>query len=142
MGTGLKMVFLKWERLQQIANTDGEGHRKHRSLWHGEEEVMILGGGLVRRKPSAREGSAFERRRDTWPTVTREGVTQLVCSQNGAEPQAACFAYSFIDSFNRCSSSIYSLPGTILARKETDTNHCLCSSHGREVTKEENYGVC
>lgn len=96
----------------------------------------------MRREPSAREGSAFERRGDTWPAVTREGVTQLVCSQNGAGSQAACFAYLFIDSFNRCSSSIYSLPGTIPARRETDTNHCLCSSHGREIIKEENCGVC
>lgn len=94
---------------------------------------MILGGGLVRREPSASEGSAFKRRKDAWPTVTREGVTQLVRGQNGTGPQVACFAYSFIDSFNRHSSNIYSLPGTILVRKETDTNHCLCSSHGREI---------
>lgn len=102
---------------------------------------MVLGGGLVRREPSANEVSAIKRK-DSCPTVTRERATQLSLWPQWTWPQVACFAHSFIDSFNRHSSSIYSLPGTILARKETDTNHCLCPSHGRDtINKRESYRV-
>lgn len=96
MGIGLKIVFLKWERLQHMQILMEKVQSRQKSGTQGREGNDRWRG-WAGRKPSPSAASALERRKHICPTETREGVAQLVHGQDGAGPQAACFGHWFTD---------------------------------------------